>query len=68
MWFIYIVSLGLLAGFFNWGVPFVELMGSLYIGYKPTLIGSLVGGVWALVDGAIAGVIIALVYNRLVSK
>lgn len=67
VWSVYIIFLGLLAGYMDWGVPFVEIMGSLYIGYKPTLLGSLIGGAWAVVDGAIAGVIIAWVYNKLAS-
>ncbi|MFQ5863232.1 MAG: bacteriophage holin [Candidatus Brocadiales bacterium] len=68
VWSVYVIFLGLLAGYMDWGTPFVELLGSLYIGYKPSLTGSLIGGVWAVVDGAIAGVIIAWVYNKFASE
>ena len=59
---------GLCAAFLDWGTPFVEIMGACYIGYAPTLVGSLIGGVWAVVDGAVAGVLIALVYNKFASE
>ncbi len=67
-WAVYITFLGLFACYMNWGTPFVDIMGSLYIGYKPTIIGSIIGGAWALVDGAVAGVIIAWVYNKFASE
>lgn len=47
------------------GVPF---LGSIYRGYMITPVGSLIGLVWALVDGLIAGVIFAWIYNRLVAR
>ena len=68
VWSFYVIVAGLFAAFFDWGTPFVELMGSCYIGYAPTLVGSLIGGVWAVVDGAVAGVLIALVYNKFASE
>ena len=63
----YVIVLGLCATYANWGTPWVDLIGSMYIGYKATLVGSLVGGVWALVDGGIAGLLIAFVYNKFAS-
>ncbi|MEE9199931.1 MAG: bacteriophage holin [Candidatus Brocadiales bacterium] len=62
-----VIALGLFAAFADWGTPWVDFIGFLYIGYKPTLLGSLIGGVWALVDGAIAGVLVAFVYNKFAS-
>lgn len=67
LWSVEVIALGLLAAFAGWGTPWVDFIGFLYIGYKPTLLGSLIGGVWALVDGAIAGVLVAFVYNRFAS-
>jgi hypothetical protein len=61
---IYAFFIGAAAWLFNWGTSIVEVVSSLYIGYKPTLIGSIVGSVWALIDGFIGGVIIAWLYNR----
>jgi len=55
--------LGLMAAFLEWGTPMVELLGSVYLGYGPTPVGSLIGLVWAFIDGAIGGFILAWVYN-----
>ncbi len=55
------------AAIFGWSVQFVEIMSSVYIGYGASFFGGIIGAFWAFVDGAIAGVIIAVVYN-LVSK
>jgi hypothetical protein len=53
-----------LAGSAGWGGAVVDVLGSLYLGYRPGLTGSLIGGLWAFADGAIAGVVIAWLYNR----
>jgi hypothetical protein len=51
------------AAAFGWGTALVELMGSLYIGYGASFLGGIIGALWAFVDGAIAGALIALIYN-----
>lgn len=51
------------AAAFGWGTALVELMASLYIGYGPGFLGGIVGALWAFVDGAIAGALIAVIYN-----
>lgn len=66
-WGIYMLFIGW-ASIFGWGVRFVEVMSSIYIGFKPTFLGILIGGMWGFVDGAIGGIIIALVYNAIVRK
>ncbi len=58
------VFLAGLAASFGWCSGFVEVVGSIYIGYKPGLLGAVVGAAWAFFDGAIFGLIIGLVYNR----
>jgi hypothetical protein len=65
VWGVAMFLLGLMVMFFNWGVAWVELMSSLYIGYKATFLGSIIGGIWGFVDAGIAGVIIAWLYNKL---
>ena len=56
------------ASIFGWGTKFVEMMSSVYIGYTPTFLGGIIGAIWGFVDGAIGGVIIALVYNVIARK
>ena len=53
---------------FGWGTKFVEVMASVYIGFKPTFLGGVIGAIWGFVDGATGGAIIALVYNAIVGK
>jgi hypothetical protein len=51
---------------FGWGTKFVEVLSSVYIGYASTFVGGIIGAIWSFVDGAIGGLIIALVYNAMV--
>lgn len=67
VWSFGVVLMGLLAAYTGLGKAFVDILGSCYIGYAPTLTGSLIGGVWAFVDGGITGVLIAFVYNKFAS-
>ncbi len=62
LWAIYVFFAGIVA-MFGWGVALVETLASLYIGYEASVIGAIIGAVWAFVDGFIAGVVIAWIYN-----
>lgn len=46
----------------------VTFLGRIYRGYSISPVGSVVGLVWALIDGAICGAIFAGIYNLLVSR
>lgn len=61
---IFVFVLGLTATFLGWGVQLAQTLSSLYIGYGPTLVGTIAGAVWAFVDGLVAGCLIAWFYNR----
>jgi hypothetical protein len=41
------------------------LIGRVYLGYSISPIGSVIGFLWALVDGLIIGAIFAWLYNRM---
>ena len=47
------------------GVP---MLGRIYRGYSITPTGSLIGTVWALIDGLIAGAVFAWLYNTLAAR
>jgi len=47
----------------GWGLQMVSVIGSVYIGFKPTFWGGIIGAIWGFVDWFIGGVIIAWVYN-----
>ncbi|MFH1783423.1 MAG: bacteriophage holin [bacterium] len=52
----------------GWGNAFVEMMSSVYIGYKPGILGAFIGIPWGFFDGAVCGLIIAWVYNKVAGK
>jgi len=51
------------AAMFGWSTKFVEIMGSAYIGFEPSFLGGIIGALWGFLDGAIGGLVIALIYN-----
>lgn len=60
--------LGIVSTYFNWGTAMVPFLSSVYIGYKSSLLGSLLGLVWGCIDGFIGGVLIAFFYNLFLGK
>jgi hypothetical protein len=53
----------------TYGVAFLDLMDGLYPGYAPDGFGSVIlGSMYALVDGAIGGAVLAWLYNRLLGQ
>jgi hypothetical protein len=56
------------ASMLGWGTERVEIVSSIYIGYEPTFIGSLIGALWGFVDGAIGGAVVTLIYNAVSKK
>ncbi len=64
LWALYVAFLAVTA-MFGWGTALVTTLSSLYIGYSASIVGAVVGALWAFVDGYIAGTVIAWVYNRL---
>ena len=63
LWGASLILLALLVMFWGWGTPLLDLFGSVYIGYKATFTGILLGAAWGFVDGFISGVVIAWLYN-----
>jgi hypothetical protein len=63
IWGLSILLMGLMAHFLQYGVEFVSSMGTVYIGYNNTLLGSFIGGVLGFLDGFVGGFLIASVYN-----
>jgi len=56
------------ASMFGWGIKFVEIIASVYIGFAPSFIGGIIGAIWGFFDGAIGGAIIAFVYNTIAER
>jgi hypothetical protein len=71
IWAFCILAVGILNIIFPaYGGEFLKLMASVYPGYKAsgTFIDVIVGTLYALVDGAICGLVIAVLYNAFVGK
>ena len=45
------------------GRAFVHCLRSFYLGYGASIVGAIIGAVWAVVDGFFAGFVIAWIYN-----
>lgn len=63
---LYVLVLGVLAWHFKYGVTFVTLLSSVYIGFAATPKGIAIGVLWALLDGFVFGLVVGLVYNKIV--
>lgn len=46
----------------------VRLFSKVYIGCRKTLLGSFIGAVWGFFDGAVSGLLIAWIYNKIISQ
>lgn len=63
IWGVSLLIIGLIATGTSYGHPFISAVATVYIGYAPTVLGSLIGFVIGLVDGFIDGFIIGWLYN-----
>lgn len=63
LWGVGILLIGLVAHFAHYGTTFVTSMGGLYIGYGPSIFGSIVGGLIGFIDAFIVGFLLAWIYN-----
>ena len=61
-----ILLLGLLATSLGYGLKMVEVLGSVYLGYNATLLGTFIGTVWALVDMFVGIYILIWLYEKIV--
>ena len=63
LWALYVFFAGIFA-MSGWGADMVNLIGTFYVGYGASIGGSIIGAVWAFIDGFVAGVVIAWIYNK----
>ena len=60
--------IGVTTAFFGWGILVVQVLSTLLIGYEPSFVGAITGAVWAFVDGFVAGMFMAWLYNRFTAR
>ncbi len=63
-----VLAIALLAHFVHYGVPWVKLVASLYLGFDTNPLGILIGVLWAFADGYIFGFVLAWLYNAIVKR
>lgn len=68
VWGLCVFFVGLMSAYANMAGAFVDTLGSAYLGYAPTLAGSVIGFVWAFIDSFILAFVAAWIYNLLVKK
>ena len=66
-WSLGIGALAIMA-MFGWGALVIEPIASVYVGYDASIIGAVIGVAWAFVDGFVAGLVIAWIYNAVASR
>jgi len=64
-WGVAMFLLGIINIFCDWGSGIEEVMSTLYIGYRASILGSIIGGIWGFIDAGVAGLVIAWLYNKL---
>jgi hypothetical protein len=60
--------LGIADMLYFWGNTWGRMMTIIYVGYSPTVFGSIVGAAWGFVYSSLLGFAIALMYNRFVEE
>ncbi|MDD5495650.1 MAG: bacteriophage holin [Candidatus Omnitrophica bacterium] len=64
IWGALMFIMGMADVYSTWGDRFGSVMASVYIGYSPTIVGSIIGGVWGFIDAGIGGAVLAWLYNK----
>lgn len=64
-WAIGLLVLGWVSHFTGggWGKAMIDMFASVYIGYKATWGGAVIGAIWGFIDFFIGGVVLAAIYN-----
>lgn len=65
LWAVSLFSMGIITCSMTsgYGSSFVRALSTVYIGYHPGLVGSLIGAAWAFADAFIGGFLFAWIYN-----
>jgi len=63
---LFVFLLGILATYLSQGVPIVDFLGHVYVGYEATLVGSFVGAAFAFLHTFLFFFVAGLIYKGLV--
>ncbi len=67
-WGLGIFILGLLGWNYQIWLDLIDFIGKVYIGFKPTFLGSIIGFIIGFADAFIGGFILATIYNFIICK
>ena len=67
VWGFAVFMLGAVSSIWRKSQKAVEIFSKVYIGFRPTPLGSLTGAFWGFIDGLVSGMIIAWVANYFIS-
>jgi len=59
---------GIFDMFYFWGNAWSRVMSLIYIGYRPTVFGSIFAAAWGFIYASLLGFALARIYNRLVDE
>ncbi|MFC1802160.1 hypothetical protein ACFLY7_01840 [Patescibacteria group bacterium] len=62
---LFVFLLGLASWLLGCGLSIVDLISEIYIGFSPSLVGSILGLVWGFLCGFIFSIILSYIYNIL---
>ena len=68
LWGALILIITLIATNTNYGAEFLNLLASIYPGYKITYLGSIIGLIYGFIDGFVGCYIFAWLYNKFEKK
>ncbi|WP_298628431.1 bacteriophage holin [uncultured Legionella sp.] len=63
-WGVSLLMLGLTTYLYSYGKPFVDAVSVLYLGYEPSIKGSIIGAILGFINAFLTGYIIAWLYNK----
>lgn len=63
LWGLGMLLIGWAGWLWGYGIPWIQVWGSVYLGFGPSFMGGIVGAVWGFIDFFIFGWLIALIYN-----
>jgi len=64
LWGVAMLIMGLIDTASTWGDAWGKVAASVYLGYTPTILGSIIIGIWGFVTAGIWGLILAKLYNK----
>ena len=64
LWGLSVAMLGIVALHFDYAVGFVSALSHLYIGFKTTPLGIVIGMLWGFLDFFVFGLLIGWLYNQ----